>query len=120
MSIQHEIESQMESLSEGKRWEYIVLFSPEGLPMASFGQTQDYSQDELLEFSFQLIQTILLLKDNKPVKKISLDTDQGKILVFYFLSINDQNFTLAAVVNKKTAYKRSINQLIQIIKSILI
>lgn len=119
MSIQNQIESKMASLSEEKRWEYIVLFSSEGLPMASFGKSLHYNQNELLEFSFQLLQAIPLIKNKNLVNHMTIEMGQSKEIVFRFLIIDNQNYTVAAIVYKHIAYKRNLNQLIHFVKNTL-
>ena len=119
LSIQDQIQLKMEELAEDKRWEFITLFSSEGLPMASYGQSTLYDQDELLEFSYKLIEILPLLKECLPVQHILIDSNQGKAMVFRFLTINSMQLTLAAIVDKHTACRRNLNRLIQYINDLL-
>ncbi len=113
MSLQTQIEDQMRLLSEGKRWEYMILFSSEGLPMASMGTPEIYSEDELLEFSFQFLKTLPLIKNNNQIHTISIEAQNGKLLIFRFFPGLEDQLMLAAVVRKSIPYKQRMNQMIR-------
>lgn len=118
MSLQQQIETQMEILSNGKRWEYMVLFSSEGLPLASFGIPKIYSEDELLEFSFQLLKTLPLIKEYHRIQRIRIEVQGGMLLVFHFFEGLEDQLILAVVVRKSIPWKQRINQMIRFLQTL--
>ena len=110
-SIQAEIERAMSRYSEGHRWESISLFSSEGLLMANHGNSPYYGQDNLLEFSFSLIETVKLLQ-SRDVQEIIVKGREHRTLVFRYFEAWGETFIIAAVIKGREWYRRAMNQLI--------
>ena len=68
--LQAKIEAAMDTFQEQDRWETIILFSTEGLPMASHGRAAAVKESDLLQFAFSLIGTVRLLGETEPVKEV--------------------------------------------------
>lgn len=117
--IQADIERAMHEfgLTE-KRWEYIVLFSGDGLVMASSGESPLYPSDMLLEFSFSLLETVKLLNTATPFPEIIIAAAGHKTLVFRYFEAWDEPMILAAVVSGRKGFKRALTRLIKRIASI--
>ena len=115
---QDEIESAMRSFELRQCWECIQLYSSEGLLMASSGQSPFYTQDQLLEFSFSLIDTVRLLKD-APVKEVVIRSAHHRRLGFRFFDSSHDTMILTAVLHTQKGYKRAMSTLVKAIRNVL-
>ena len=79
--IQGKIEQKMKQFGEEDRWERIILFSSEGLPMASHGNSSSYNNENLLEFAFSLIDAVKLLSKDLPVMDIVIRGQKKRLLI---------------------------------------
>jgi hypothetical protein len=118
LSVQEKIESQMQNFFEEERWETIVLFSSEGLLLAACGSSETHNQDNLLEFAFSLIGTTSLLKNDLPVKEITIQSKGRILLVFRFFEAWKETLILAAVVRGRIGYKRAMGKLMKHIRDL--
>lgn len=116
VSIQAKIEAAMKVFGEGVRWESVFLFSSEGLIMARWGMSEDYGEENLLEFSFSLSDLVKLLKDDLPVKEIIIKGIHHKQLVFRYFQAWDNQMVIAAVVSGRKGYRRALGKLIKTIQ----
>ena len=116
--VQARIEAAMDTFQEGDRWESIVLFSSEGLPMASQGGAEAYPEGSLLQFGFSLLAAVRLLGEESPVKEIVLHSGGDRMLSFHFFKAWGESVILAAVTTKKRGYHRAVAKLIQTIQKI--
>jgi metal-responsive CopG/Arc/MetJ family transcriptional regulator len=117
-STQKIIEKAMQSYTAEERWESIYLFSSEGLLMASYGSSNSYHEEKLLEFSFSLIGTVQMLEKNIPIKEIIIKGKEKKWLVFEYLQAWGENMILSAVVSGKKGYRRAIKKVIRQIQNL--
>ena len=108
----------MQASHQEERWESIFLFSSEGLLLASWGSSEDLTQDRLLEFAFSLIETTHLVEENLPVKDITIQSRGRRHMVFRFFTACDESFILAAVIQGRKGYKRAIGKLIRHIEDV--
>ena len=113
--IQGEIEHQMKQFGEEERWERIILFSSEGLPMASYGNSSPYNNENLLEFAFSLIDAVKLLTKDLPVMDIVIRGQEKRLLIFRYFKAWEENLVLSAVATGKKGYRRALNQLVKLI-----
>ena len=118
MSLQEKIESVMQTSHQEERWESISLFSSEGLLLASWGGSEDVTQDSLLEFAFSLIETTHLLEENMTVKEINIRSQGRRRMVFSYFQAWEEALILAAVVQGRKGYKRAMGKLIKHIQSV--
>jgi hypothetical protein len=118
LSIQAKIEKAMRFYSEGFRWEIMVLFSSEGLPLARYGKSPDYHEDHLLEFSFSLIQSANLIQDDSNIKEFIIHGKNRKKLIFKFFHGLDDEIILTAVASGKKGYRRAMSNLTKWIQNL--
>ena len=118
MSLQEKIESVMQTSHQEERWESIILFSSEGLLLASWGSSEDLTQDRLLEFAFSLIETTHLLEENMAVKEINIRSQGRRMMVFRYFQAWEEALILAAVVHGRKGYKRAMSRLIRHIQEV--
>lgn len=116
ISIQTKIEAAMQKIGEGVRWESVFLFSSEGLLMARSGMSEDYCEENLLEFSFSLSGLVKLLKDDLPINEIIVRGIHHKQLVFRYFQAWDHQMIIAAVVSGKRGYRRALGKLMKTIQ----
>lgn len=117
--VQSVIEEAMSRFGlEEERWESMALFSSDGLPMASCGESPAYSREELLEFSFSLMETVDLLKSNDGLEEIVIRSRHKRLLVFRYFQAWDDTLILAAVLPGKKAYRRAVGRVIKKIRSL--
>jgi len=116
--IQARIEAAMDTYQEGDRWESIVLFSSEGLPMASQGRTAEIPEGDLLQLAFSLLNAVRLLGDGAPVKEAVLHGGGNRILSFHFFEAWGEPVILAAIMTSKRGYRRALMKLIHNIQQI--
>lgn len=117
-SIQIAIEKCMARFGNEDRWECIQLYSSDGLLMAGHGFSKVYNYDNLLEFSFSLIETINLVDSKIPVKEIVVRGTEHRRLVFRFFTAWDETCILAAVIQGRKGYSRAMTELIKLIQNI--
>ncbi len=118
-SIQTTIEQSMKDLGlREERWDTIVLFSSEGLPMASAGRSSALDQERLLEFAFSLLQTTALLEDESSSREIIIRTSGGTRIVFRFFSAWNEDLILAAVISGRKGYRLALNRLVRAIRDL--
>ena len=117
-SIQTSIEKAMQEFETEDRWECIQLYSSDGLLMAGYGFSHVYSHDNLLEFSFSLIETAMLLDSEPGVKEIVIRGTEKRRLVFQFFQAWDEIVVLAAVLHTRKGYRRAMARLIKLIRNI--
>lgn len=118
-SVQQELESLMTTFLNEGRWSSVVLFSSDGLPMASAGESFEYSHDKLLEFAFSQIETVRMLDSDLPVTEVVIQASRYWMLVFRFFEGGEEQLILAAVVNRKKGYRRAMNQIIRRIQNLI-
>jgi len=116
--VQVRIESIMKDYVEEERWKSIFLFSSEGLLMASYGISQIYNEEKLLEFSFSLIDTVKLLGNEPSVKEIIIRGKEKKILIFRYFHALEDDLVIAAVISGKKGYRRALSKVIKLICSL--
>ena len=116
--VQAKIEAAMDTFHEGDRWEAILLFSSEGLPLASHGAIGAYGEEDLMQFAFSLIGAVRLLGESVPTKEIVLTGREGHLLSFHYFSAWGEEVVLAVVATKKRGYRRAVARLIQFIQGI--
>jgi hypothetical protein len=116
--VQARIEAAMDTYQEQDRWERIVLFSSEGLPMASHGSTDAYREGDLLQLAFSLTETIRLFGEASPVREVLISGDESRMLSFHFFKAWGETVILAAVTTRKRGYRRAIARLIDSIQQI--
>jgi hypothetical protein len=116
--VQARIEAAMDTYQEGDRWESIVLFSSEGLPMASQGPKDAYGEGDLLQFAFSLIEAVRLLGEGASEREVLIRGDQGKILSFHYFKAWNEPVILAVVASSKRGYRRAVSKLIRYIQDI--
>ncbi|MBN2105428.1 hypothetical protein JW835_15420 [bacterium] len=117
-SVQAAIEKTMRIFESEDRWECVRLFSSEGLLMAGHGLSPVYGHDQLLEFSFSLIETVKLLGSEQPVKEIVIQGKNRRRLVFHFFESWGEPAVLAAVLHGRKGYKRAMTKLMKLIQNI--
>jgi hypothetical protein len=103
----------MERFGSEERWERIVIFSRDGLPMAAWGHSESYSDETLLEVGFSLMETANLLSPDGPVQDFVVQGKSGKLLVYQYLSVWDEPILLAAVASRKKGYRLALKTLIR-------
>lgn len=101
-----------------RRWESIVLFSTDGLVMASSGESAPYPPDTLLEFSISLLETVRLLDTKRPFDEIIISAAGNRRLVFRYFEAWGEPMILAAVVTGRKGFKRALTRLVKHIASI--
>ena len=116
--VQTRIESIMKNYVDEERCESVFLFSSEGLLMASYGISQIYNEEKLLEFSFSLIDIVKLFGNEPPVKEIIIRGKEKKILIFRYFHALEDDLVIAAVVSGKKGYRRALSKLIKLIYSL--
>lgn len=116
--FQSTIEMTMRSFEGEERWDLIVLFSSEGLKMASAGKSPLYQDDNLLEFMFSLIETAQLLDTDIPVQEIIIRGKNKKWLVFRYFDAMEEQLVLGAVLSGKKGYRRAMKKLIRQVKAL--
>jgi hypothetical protein len=116
--IQAKIEAVMDACQEGDRWESIVLFSSEGLPMASQGKASATPEGDLLQLAFSLLNTVRLLGEDGSVKEVIIRGDEHRLLSFHFFKAWGEPVILAAVTMRKRGYRRALVKLIHYIQQI--
>jgi hypothetical protein len=116
--VQAKIEAAMDTYQEGDRWETVILFSSEGLPMASHGPMDVYQEGDLLQFAFSLIEAVRLFGDDVPVKEVLIRGYEGKILSFHYFMAWGEPVILALVASRKRGYRRAVAKLIEYIQNI--
>lgn len=116
--IQGKIEQKMRQFEEEDRWERIILFSSEGLPMASHGNSPSYNNENLLEFAFSLIGAVKLLSKDLPVMDIVIRGQEKRLLIFRYFKAWEENLVLSVVAAGKKGYRRALNQLVKLIESL--
>jgi hypothetical protein len=114
--LQAKIEAAMDTYQEEDRWENIVLFSSEGLPMASHGATEAYQEGDLLQLAFSLVETVRLFSEASPVNEVLIRGDESRMLSFHFFKAWGETVILAAVTTRKRGYRRAIAKLIDAIR----
>ncbi len=117
--LQKKIEALMKRYREEGRWESIALFSSEGLLMAGEGQSGTYQEDQLLEFSFSLIELASRFRSGVPVCEITVSGEGGTRLVFQYFDAGNEQLVLAAVHRGRRGYRRAMQGLVKQIHSIL-
>ena len=103
----------MERFGKEERWERIVIFSRDGLPMAAWGRSEVYGDETLLEVGFSLMETARLLSPEGPVQEFAARGKEGKILVFQYLSVWGEPILLAAVASRRKGYRLALKNLIR-------
>jgi hypothetical protein len=116
--VQAKIEAAMDTYQEQDRWERIVLFSPEGLPMACQGATEARSDGDLLQLAFSLAETVRLFGEASPVREVLVRGDENRMLSFHFFKAWGETVILAAVTTRKRGYRRAVARLIEAIQKI--
>jgi hypothetical protein len=116
--VQAKIEAAMDTYQEGDRWESIVLFSSEGLPMAGQGTLNAYGEGDLLQFAFSLIEAVRLLCGDASEREVLIRGNKGKILSFHYFKAWNEPVILAAVASPKRGYRRAVLKLIRYIQNI--
>lgn len=116
LPVQSAIEARMKQFTDEHRWESIFLFSPEGLLMASHGSSEIYKEENLLEFSFTLIEAVNLIDKNLPNREIIIRGKDRRILVFRYFEVWGAQYILAAVASSKKGYRRALGRLIKSIR----
>jgi hypothetical protein len=114
--LQARIEAAMDTYGEGERWETAILFSSEGLPLASHGSSPAYREDDLLLFAHALIDAVRLLGEGTPVHEAALHGFEGRVLSFHYFNAWGEDVVLALVTPKKIGYRRAAARLIQYIR----
>jgi len=114
--LQAKIEAAMDTYQEEDRWENIVLFSSEGLPLASHGATEAYREGDLLQLAFSLMDTVRLFGEKAPVKEVLIRGDENRMLSFHFFKAWGEPVILAAVTTRKRGYRRAIAKLVDAIQ----
>lgn len=117
ISPQEAIEEAMARFCDESRWEAIYLFSSEGLPLATSGHSELYSEDRLLEFVFTLMGTVELL-DGEPIQEMSISGSEGRRMIFRYLTAWDEPAVLVAVAYARKGFRRAMTQLIRLIQSL--
>jgi hypothetical protein len=116
--LQARIEAAMDTYREGDRWEAAVLFSAEGLPMASQGASEAYGDSDLLQFAFALIGAVNLLGGGSGVREVWLDGRDKRVLSFHYFTAWGEALVLAAVAGRRRGYRRAVARLISYIQSL--
>jgi hypothetical protein len=116
--IQGKIETVMESFGKEERWEKIILLSSEGFPMASWGNSSAYSEENLLEFAFSLVDAVKLLSKEMPAKDVYIRGQERKILVFRYFDSWGEQLILSAVISGRKGYRRALGRLVKLIQSL--
>jgi hypothetical protein len=114
--LQAKIEAAMDTYQEEDRWENIVLFSSEGLAMASHGMAGAYQEGDLLQFAVSLVNAVRLFGEKAPVKEVLIRGDENRMLSFHFFEAWGEPVILAAVTTRKRGYRRAIAKLIDAIQ----
>ena len=115
-SIQEKIQQAMIRLGNGGRWQNMILFSEDGLPLASFGKSA-YSEETLLEYAMVLLQTLQV--DPNPMHECVIRGVGRKRLVFRLVQSEDENLLLAAVCSGRKGHYLAMNQLVAEIETIM-
>jgi hypothetical protein len=116
--VQARIEAAMDTCQELDRWESIVLFSSEGLPMASHGSSREYGEADLMQFAFSLADAVRLFGHSSPVREVVIRGDKSRMLSFHFFEAWGETVILAAVTSKNRGYRRAVARLIEAIRKI--
>jgi hypothetical protein len=116
--VQAKIEAAMDTFQEQDRWETVVLFSSEGLPMASHGRSDAVGEADLLQFAFSLIEAVRLLGEDAPVREVTLRVGEKRNLSFHYFKAWGENLVLALVVSHKRGYRRALSRLIDYIQKL--
>ena len=116
--LQDRIEAVMKRFEDEARWEYTVLFSSEGLPLASHGKPTRYNEENLLEFAFSLIDAVRLLGDQPGVKELWIRGREGRNLVFRYFDAWGDPMILAAVVTGRKGYRKAMSDLVRHIQAL--
>jgi hypothetical protein len=116
--VQARVEAAMDMFREGDRWETAILFSSEGLPLASHGSSPAYREDDLLQFAQALISAVKLFGEESPVREAALYGSGGRALSFHYFTAWDEDMVLALVTLRKTGYRRAAARLIQFIQAL--
>lgn len=117
LPVQYRLEALMKEFSAEGRWECIFLFSSEGLLMAKSGESVPYGEENLLEFSFSMIQTMSLLGESVPVKEVWIRGRERKAMVFRYFAAWGESMVLAAVVSGRKGYRKALNEIIRQIQN---
>ncbi|MCK5145119.1 hypothetical protein KAR48_00090 [bacterium] len=113
---QEQIESSMAAFCDEARWEAIHLFSSEGLPLASHGESTIYDESSLLEYLFSMMGTHALL-EGEPIQEIMIRGSQGRRIVFRYVTAWEDPAVLIAVVYARKGFRRAMGKLIKLIQS---
>jgi hypothetical protein len=116
--VQARIEAAMDEFRAGERWETAILFSSEGLPLASHGSSPAYREDDLLQFTQALISAVRLFGEGAPVREAALYGSGGRVLSFHYFTTWGEDMVLALVTLRKTGYRRAAARLIQFIQGL--
>jgi len=98
------------------RWEQIILFSHEGLKMASAGRSPVYHEDRLLEGALSLQDAARIIQPETPVQEFEIRGRQGRRLLFRFFPAGHDTLAVAVVVRGRKGYRRAMARMIRSIQ----
>lgn len=117
-SVQEKIEQAMSRLGQNNRWESMILFTHDGLPMAQIGHSTQYPEDKLLECAMMLLGTLEAVA-SQPVRECVIRGEGPHRLVFRLFEAGGETLILAIVGSSTKGYFRAMNQVVHAIEQIL-
>jgi hypothetical protein len=120
-STQNLIEEKLQEISKEGRFDLLVLFSEEGLPMIQIPSSK-YDKDNFITLSIllnDLAKVAETLDSSLKVDETSITTHHKSKIVGRIFHVNGMRFNLVAIVPPEVAYRRFINKAVKVLSAIL-
>jgi hypothetical protein len=120
-SVQNLIEKKLQEISKEGRFDLLVLFSEEGLPMIQIPSSK-YDKEDFVALSIlinDLAKVAEALDSSLKVDETSIMAHNKYKIVGRIFHVNGMRFNLVAIVPPEVAYRKFINKAVKTLSAIL-
>ncbi|MCP4398708.1 MAG: hypothetical protein GY801_15595 [bacterium] len=121
-SVQDLIEEKLLRLCRQGKFEALLLFNNEGIPMAEAGECVHYSKDTLTALSVVFHQAVEVFEDfefDAPLNENSFRSSNKFRIVCRPIRIDELKLILIAILPHQSAYRKMTNEAIKHIRLIM-
>ena len=121
-AVQDQIEEELLRLCRQGKFEALLLFNEEGIPMAEAGECIHYNKDTLTALSVIFHQAVELFEDfefEAPLNENSFRTSNKFRIVCRPIRLDDLKLILIAILPHQFAYRKITNAAIQHIRLVM-
>lgn len=121
-AVQDLIEVELSRLCQQGKFEALLLFNEEGIPMAEAGECLHYNKDTLTALSVVFHQAVELFEDfefEAPLNENSFRTSNKFRIVCRPIPLDDFTLILIAILPHQLSYRKITNAAIQHIRHVM-